>query len=588
MSLSGRSVWMMLISRVGFTSLSKWETSTSLKAQTTWKIPSTARTWDKNAFPRPPPVDAPDVRLAMSVYAGEEGRDSGGGFKGDKQGYLMTDCLQKDVELTKGVVMEGRLEAPLINHPAASTLKGNPSAAPREFPKTAVTSTCVTGVWLPDGFPFRVDAAGWFMRVYERINPTIHKDKDHLADDEKESFYNSHMPHLRRRAAASKNNNRPENNNQAPYLGSLIRTCCAFYQASYDFLKAIFFQCTGCALQTYSSSSTNGSSKTTTTTTSLSFKEEERISRRRTRLYDKTFANSDPSTEDIAKYLGLLEFSMQQSLLVSFDLYSRKWAEIPWPYIMTEDGTMAPLHGHQFAMAMPVVTCPHILNPLRSVEECSGITRSLYFFISLNGSNSEVIIPPLYDNDIPRQPFQPFFSSAVATSRAAYDSRFCREMEASYSAGAYETPPMTTTSAIMGYATTGFCPRIATHEPYKKTPVIEHAHSNSEDVNIWTDIEAPSLAAFQEWNSKIGVPQDVWAILSTSAIQLRKLTINPFRGSSVRSSTVWRSKSLYGPLAVGVSVARHSGIINLSRTQTTTLANRDVAIQGLQVEKEVQ
>ena len=59
MSLSLNSVWIMSISRRGSTSPSTWMTSASSKARTTWKMPSTARTWDKNEFPRPAPVEAP-------------------------------------------------------------------------------------------------------------------------------------------------------------------------------------------------------------------------------------------------------------------------------------------------------------------------------------------------------------------------------------------------------------------------------------------------------------------------------------------------------------------------------------------------
>ena len=58
-SLSLSSVWMISISRRELTSPSTWITSASSKARTTWKIPSTARTWDKKEFPRPAPVEAP-------------------------------------------------------------------------------------------------------------------------------------------------------------------------------------------------------------------------------------------------------------------------------------------------------------------------------------------------------------------------------------------------------------------------------------------------------------------------------------------------------------------------------------------------
>jgi hypothetical protein len=59
MSLSLNSVEMISISRHGSTSPTTWVTSASSNARTTWKIPSTARTWDRKAFPRPSPVEAP-------------------------------------------------------------------------------------------------------------------------------------------------------------------------------------------------------------------------------------------------------------------------------------------------------------------------------------------------------------------------------------------------------------------------------------------------------------------------------------------------------------------------------------------------
>lgn len=58
-SLSLSSVWIISISRRGLTSPSTWMTSASSKARTTWKIPSTARTWERKEFPRPAPVEAP-------------------------------------------------------------------------------------------------------------------------------------------------------------------------------------------------------------------------------------------------------------------------------------------------------------------------------------------------------------------------------------------------------------------------------------------------------------------------------------------------------------------------------------------------
>lgn len=58
-SLSLSSVWIISISRRGLTSPSTWMTSESSNARTTWKMPSTARTCDKKALPRPAPVDAP-------------------------------------------------------------------------------------------------------------------------------------------------------------------------------------------------------------------------------------------------------------------------------------------------------------------------------------------------------------------------------------------------------------------------------------------------------------------------------------------------------------------------------------------------
>jgi hypothetical protein len=73
MSFNLNSVEMICISLNGSTSPSTWMTSASSKARTTWKIPSTARTCDKKAFPRPAPVEAPAVRPAISIQVRNAG-----------------------------------------------------------------------------------------------------------------------------------------------------------------------------------------------------------------------------------------------------------------------------------------------------------------------------------------------------------------------------------------------------------------------------------------------------------------------------------------------------------------------------------
>lgn len=39
------------------------------------------------------------------------------------------------------------------------------------------------------------------------------------------------------------------------------------------------------------------------------------------------------------------------------------------------------------------------------------------------------------------------------------------------------------------------------------------------EMEKWTDSAAPSLAALSEWNSRVGVRKDVWAIISTMEVQ---------------------------------------------------------------------
>ena len=72
-SFNRSSVEMICISRNGSTSPSTWMTSASSNARTHWKIPSTARTWDKKAFPSPAPVEAPAVRPAISIQVKNAG-----------------------------------------------------------------------------------------------------------------------------------------------------------------------------------------------------------------------------------------------------------------------------------------------------------------------------------------------------------------------------------------------------------------------------------------------------------------------------------------------------------------------------------
>lgn len=73
MSLRRSSVEMVSMSRTGSTSPSTCVTSASSNARTTWKMPSTARTCDKKALPRPAPVEAPAVKPAMSMHVKKAG-----------------------------------------------------------------------------------------------------------------------------------------------------------------------------------------------------------------------------------------------------------------------------------------------------------------------------------------------------------------------------------------------------------------------------------------------------------------------------------------------------------------------------------
>ena len=58
-SFKRSSSTIMSKSRMGLTSPSTCKTSSSLKARTTWKIPSTALMWERKAFPKPKPSAAP-------------------------------------------------------------------------------------------------------------------------------------------------------------------------------------------------------------------------------------------------------------------------------------------------------------------------------------------------------------------------------------------------------------------------------------------------------------------------------------------------------------------------------------------------
>mmetsp|Transcript_14098 Transcript_14098/g.34765 ORF Transcript_14098/g.34765 Transcript_14098/m.34765 type:complete len:215 (-) Transcript_14098:9-653(-) len=66
MSLSRSSEWMISRSATGSTRSSTWITSASSNALHTWKMPSTEEMCDRNALPRPSPLDAPLTRPAMS------------------------------------------------------------------------------------------------------------------------------------------------------------------------------------------------------------------------------------------------------------------------------------------------------------------------------------------------------------------------------------------------------------------------------------------------------------------------------------------------------------------------------------------
>ncbi len=57
---------------------STWMTSASSNARTTWKMPSTERTWERKALPRPAPVEAPAVRPAMSMQVRKAGMREAG------------------------------------------------------------------------------------------------------------------------------------------------------------------------------------------------------------------------------------------------------------------------------------------------------------------------------------------------------------------------------------------------------------------------------------------------------------------------------------------------------------------------------
>lgn len=59
MSFARSSPWMMCMSSTGSTLSSTCVMSGSSKVRRTWKIPSTAEMFDRNAFPRPSPCAAP-------------------------------------------------------------------------------------------------------------------------------------------------------------------------------------------------------------------------------------------------------------------------------------------------------------------------------------------------------------------------------------------------------------------------------------------------------------------------------------------------------------------------------------------------
>eukprot|EP00982_Pelagococcus_subviridis_P013538 31262-Pelagococcus_subviridis.AAC.2 len=59
----------MSMSPTGSTRSSTWITSGSSNARITWRMPSTALMWLRNAFPRPAPVLAPLTRPAMSTIS---------------------------------------------------------------------------------------------------------------------------------------------------------------------------------------------------------------------------------------------------------------------------------------------------------------------------------------------------------------------------------------------------------------------------------------------------------------------------------------------------------------------------------------
>jgi hypothetical protein len=110
-----------------------------------------------------------------------------------------------------------------------------------------------------------------------------------------------------------------------------------------------------------------------------------------TRKYSQTVTLRDPPGSVLNQLQEKLAFLNGEGTVVTFDPVQKDWVE--WirlvslkchisiddldatnsPWITHNDGTMSNLNAVEFGCAsadMSPVLCPHILNPLQSVEEC--------------------------------------------------------------------------------------------------------------------------------------------------------------------------------------------------------------------------
>lgn len=83
----------LLKSRTGSIESSTWSTSSLSNARTMWNIPSTAWMWERKAFPRPSPWEAPLIKPAISVTWRYAGYMEGGFQRSQRKSYTQSDRL---------------------------------------------------------------------------------------------------------------------------------------------------------------------------------------------------------------------------------------------------------------------------------------------------------------------------------------------------------------------------------------------------------------------------------------------------------------------------------------------------------------